>query len=182
MVPKIKKILFISDLSKSSRNAFYYAASIASFYKADIDVFHAMEDIQESMKTYIFSFLGEELWEKYEEDKKNHARSLLISKKNDSTMVQKALEILSEDSKERLQEQKTLVNQIIVKNQETDITNEIHYQCEKENYDLIVASYKCFISLTGIRAGARIKKTIKSNNIPLLLVPVLEEEWEEGEE
>lgn len=182
MVPEIKKILFISDLSKSSRQAFYYAASTASFYKAQIDILHAMEDIQGSMKMYVYSYLGEELWDKYESSKENQARSILIGKKNDSSMVQKALEVLSADSQEKFQEERILVDQIIVKNKENDLAHEIHDQCQKEKYDMIVASYKCFVNFTDLRAGNKIKKTIKQNNIPLLLVPALAKELEEEDE
>lgn len=181
MVPEIKKIIFISDLSQSSRKAFYYAASLACFYKAPIDIFHAMEDLQGSMKPYVFNLLGEELWKKYERRKEEHARSILISKENDSLMLQNALEILSEDSKEKFQEDKSLVDQIIIKNKETDISYEIIEQCQKGKYDMIVSSYKCFVNFTGFRSGSKIKKTIKSNNIPLLLVPAYEGEWDEEE-
>lgn len=182
MIPEVKKILFISDLSKSSKQAFYYAASIASFYNGNIDILHAMEDIQGSMKMYVFSFLGEDLWNKYENTKENQARSILIGKKSDVSMIKDALEVLSEDYKEKSQEDNVLLDQIIVKNKEADISEEIHNQCQKKKYDMIVSSYKCFTNFTDIRSGSKIKKTIKSNNIPLLLVPALEKEWGEEEE
>ncbi len=179
MVPEVKTLLFVTDLSQSSRHAFYYAASIASFYKAKIDILYPMEDIQGSMKNYIFGLLGDELYKKYEEQKADHARSVLIGKEKDSTRVQRALEILSDDSIEKLREDKRLVKQMIVKNRETDITEEISNQCQNESYDMIVASYKCFSELHDLRSGAKIKKTMKMTNIPILLVPPHDEEIEE---
>ncbi|MDZ7761355.1 MAG: universal stress protein [Desulfovermiculus sp.] len=182
MVPEVKTILFVTDLSQSSRHAFYYAASLASFYKAKIDILYPMEDIQGSMKNYIFGLLGDDLYKKYEEQKADHARSVLIGKEKDSSRVQRALEILSDDSIEKLREDKRLVKQMIIKNKETDVTEEIYSQCQQEKYDLIVASYKCFAELHDLRAGSKIKKTIKMNNIPLLLVPASDEEFADGED
>lgn len=179
MVPEVKTLLFVTDLSQSSRHAFYYAASIASFYKAKIDILYPMEDIQGSMKNYIFGLLGDELYKKYEEQKADHARSVLIGKEKDSNRVQRALEILSDDSIEKLREDKRLVKQMIIKNRETDITEEISNQCQNESYDMIVASYKCFSELHDLRSGAKIKKTMKMTNIPILLVPPHDEEIEE---
>jgi len=179
MVPEVKTLLFVTDLSQSSRHAFYYAASIASFYKAKIDILYPMEDIQGSMKNYIFGLLGDELYKKYEEQKADHARSVLIGKEKDSSRVQRALEILSDDSIEKLREDKRLVKQMIIKNRETDITEEISNQCQNESYDMIVASYKCFSELHDLRSGAKIKKTMKMTNIPILLVPPHDEEIEE---
>lgn len=96
--------------------------------------------------------------------------------------MQRALEILSDDSIEKLREDKRLVKQMIIKNKETDVTEEIYSQCQQEKYDLIVASYKCFAELHDLRAGSKIKKTIKMNNIPLLLVPASDEEFADGED
>ncbi len=177
MVPEIKKILFISDLSQSSKTAFYYAASLAHFYRAQIDILHAIEDIPDGMKSYVFNFLGDELSKKYEEKRLESARSVLIGKREDGLMVQKAMELLTEDSKEKFQEAKYTVDQIITKDKEGDIAQEITKQCQKVKYDMIVISYKCFLSFTGVRAGSKIKKAIKNTDLPLLLVPIHEEEW-----
>ncbi len=181
MVPEIKEILFISDLSQSSRTAFYYAASIAHFYRAKVDILHAMEDIPEGTKSYIFNFLGDELTKKYEDKRVESARSVLIGKKDDGLMVQKALELLTEDSKAQFEEERFTVDQIIIKDKEGDIAHEITKQCQKVKYDLIVSSYKCFLSFTGVRAGSKIKKAIKNTNIPLLLIPIHDKEWVDEE-
>lgn len=179
IVPEVKKILFVSDLSKSSRAAFYYAASLASLYGAQIDIFHAMEDIQDSVKSHVFTFLGEDMWKEYENKKESNARSALIAKKEDENTVQKAMEVLTDSCNQELQEGHSLVDQILIKHKEFSTSQEINKQCQNETYDLIVASYKCFTGLTSLREGSNIKKTIHSSNIPLLIIPTYEEEREQ---
>jgi nucleotide-binding universal stress UspA family protein len=45
MIPKIKKILYATDLSKNSAYAFYYAVDMAKKHDAEIVILHAMEPI-----------------------------------------------------------------------------------------------------------------------------------------
>jgi len=45
MIPKIKKILYATDLSKNSAYAFYYAVDMAKKHDAEIIILHAMEPI-----------------------------------------------------------------------------------------------------------------------------------------
>ena len=45
MIPKIKKILYATDLSKNSEYAFYYAVDMAKRHDAEIVFLHAIEPI-----------------------------------------------------------------------------------------------------------------------------------------
>ncbi len=45
MIPKIKKILYATDLSKNSEFAFYYAVDMAKKHDAEIIILHAIEPI-----------------------------------------------------------------------------------------------------------------------------------------
>lgn len=45
MIPKIKKILYATDLSKNSEYAFYYAVDMAKKHDAEIVILHAIEPI-----------------------------------------------------------------------------------------------------------------------------------------
>ena len=45
MIPKIKKILYATDLSKNSEYAFYYAVDMAKCRDAEIVILHAVEPI-----------------------------------------------------------------------------------------------------------------------------------------
>jgi nucleotide-binding universal stress UspA family protein len=48
MIPKIKKILYATDLSKNSAYAFYYAVDIAKRHDAEIIILHTIEPIPAS--------------------------------------------------------------------------------------------------------------------------------------
>ena len=45
MIPKIKKILYATDLSKNSEYAFYYAVDMAKKHDAEIIILHTIEPI-----------------------------------------------------------------------------------------------------------------------------------------
>ena len=48
MIPKIKKILYATDLSKNSAYAFYYAVDMAKKHDAEIIILHTIEPIPAS--------------------------------------------------------------------------------------------------------------------------------------
>jgi len=52
MIPKIKKILYATDLSKNSSYAFLYAADLARKHDAGIVILHAMEPIPPYAEAY----------------------------------------------------------------------------------------------------------------------------------
>jgi nucleotide-binding universal stress UspA family protein len=60
MLPEIKKILYITDLSKNSAYAFRYAISYADKYDAEIFIIHIIEEMGPTARSLIDSILGEE--------------------------------------------------------------------------------------------------------------------------
>jgi nucleotide-binding universal stress UspA family protein len=52
MVPKIKKILYPTDLSKNSAYAFYYAVDMAKKHNAEIVILHTIELIPAYARAY----------------------------------------------------------------------------------------------------------------------------------
>ena len=71
MIPKIKKILYTTDLSKNSAYAFRYAMSLAEKYDGEIAILHVIEPIPPIAKHYMKIYVDEAKWEekiKYEQD------------------------------------------------------------------------------------------------------------------
>ena len=62
MLPEIKKILYVTDLSENSRYAFSYAASIANRYGAGVTILHVMETISHNASAQIAMYIGNEEW------------------------------------------------------------------------------------------------------------------------
>ena len=88
MVPEIKKILFTSDLTETSRHAFTYAASLAGRYCAQIVFLYVMEDIPTSAK----GFLDQTIIAKMRQKAADNARSTLVGKRHDIAMIQSELQ------------------------------------------------------------------------------------------
>ena len=71
MIPKIKKILYATDLSKNSVYAFRYGLTMAEKYDAEIIILHVIEPIPPMAKHYMKIYVDESKWEekiKYEQD------------------------------------------------------------------------------------------------------------------
>lgn len=63
MIPKIKKILYATDLSDNSAYAFRYAVDLAQKNDAKIVIFHAIEPIPPYVRHYVMPFEDESEWE-----------------------------------------------------------------------------------------------------------------------
>ena len=68
MLPEIKKILYVTDLSKNSAYAFRYAISYADKYDSEIYIIHIIEEMGPTARSLIDSFVGEEHHEKIIKD------------------------------------------------------------------------------------------------------------------
>jgi nucleotide-binding universal stress UspA family protein len=53
MIPKIKKILYATDLSENSAYAFYFATDLAKKENASIVIIHAVEPISQAVMPYL---------------------------------------------------------------------------------------------------------------------------------
>ncbi len=60
MIPRIKNILYATDLSKNSAYAFRYAVNSAQKHDAKIHILHVMEVLPSAAEGLITQFIGEE--------------------------------------------------------------------------------------------------------------------------
>ena len=63
MTPKIKKILYATDLSKNSAYAFRYAVDMALQQNAHIVILHVIEPIPPQVRHYVSVYVNESRWE-----------------------------------------------------------------------------------------------------------------------
>ncbi len=71
MIPRIKKILYATDLSKNSVYAFRYTTQMAEKYDAEIVILHVIEPIPSLTKHDMKIYVDESRWKekiKYEQD------------------------------------------------------------------------------------------------------------------
>ena len=71
MKPKIKRILYATDLSENARYAFSYAADLAQKYSAQITIISVLETLGSNSETRLKDMLGTERWEQL---KSEHAK------------------------------------------------------------------------------------------------------------
>ena len=91
MVPEIKKILYATDLSPSSRQAFNHAAAIAAKHHAGLVILHVREEVSPSATTHLQGFLGDERWRQLTDSQESQAQQILIGKKREGSVIREAL-------------------------------------------------------------------------------------------
>ena len=69
MVPKIKKILYATDLSENARYAFGYAADLAQRYDALVTILYVMENMNHTVEVQVKDMIGQEKWERLKSEK-----------------------------------------------------------------------------------------------------------------
>ncbi|MCF8062575.1 MAG: universal stress protein [Deltaproteobacteria bacterium] len=67
LIPDIKKILYVTDLSKNARYAFGYAAHLSNLTGAGITILHVLEERSPYSASLVMNILGEERWKELRE-------------------------------------------------------------------------------------------------------------------
>ena len=175
MIPEIKKILFTTDLSKNSKDAFNYALTLASRHCADITLLHVIEDYSSSsLSVHMKSFLGEERWEELKKGHENEARQILIGKRKDSGILTQALGEFCESAKAEMDESGIATEDIVVAR--GNAVDEILLVSEQNNCDLTVMGYHVRGKLGEALLGSTARRVLHRSSIPVLLVRLDEKE------
>lgn len=174
-VPAIEftKILYAADLSESGRYAFNYAASLSHQYNAGLYVLHVVEESPELLKN-LSSYMSEEFWEQIRNRDLQEAREILLGRKRDNAAIidcvgQYCNEIIPARSGEPY-----VRYQIVVKagNPVECIIDE----ADEGNYDLIVLGRHGHGTLRDSMMGSTARRVLRRANVPVLLVPLPEDE------
>jgi nucleotide-binding universal stress UspA family protein len=163
MLPKIKKILFASDLSPNSRYAFSYAASIADRYDAKITVLHVLERLNPSSVMEVQGYLGEEEWEKIQKEKREGLLDEITTRLND----------FCAEMSDKLKDCKFIVEGILTIAGVP--AEEILTQAEKLDMDAIVMGTHGHGLFTDALLGGTARRVINRSPIPVLVVRLPEE-------
>jgi nucleotide-binding universal stress UspA family protein len=177
MVPDIKKILFPTNLSQSSRRAFEYAVSIASRYGATITLLHVMEEVSRSSDVRLRDLLGEERWRELQESREQEARQILIGKKKEGAMIRECLDEFCEKIRTDLGETGFTTEEIVVAR--GNVVDEILSEARSRDCDLIIMGYHLRGKLEEAVLGSTTRRLLRRSNIPVMLVQLGEEEAQE---
>ena len=170
-LPKIeyKKILYVTDLSESGRQAFPHAVATALRNEAQLTVFHVVDnrDLQ-SLESYISS----ELWDELSSRNLDDARQILLGRKRDEFAV-KNVEQYCEECLAEQPASPVLSYEIKVETGER--LEKILEVAHGGGYDLLVISkHGNRASVKDAVVGDTTRRVIRRSRIPVLVVPLQE--------
>ena len=177
MIPDIKKILFTTDLSQQSRQAFNYAMSIAYHHGAQLTLLHVMEEVSPSADARLKNFIGQERWQSIKGSQEEEARKILIGKKREGAMIREALDEFCE----RMQTEAQIdfkIDQILVVR--GHVVDEILSEAQQIGSDLIVMGYHVRGKLEEAVLGSTTRRLLRRSKIPVMLVQMVEEEGQKS--
>ena len=170
MIPKVKKILFTSDLSEMTRPAFDYTAAIACGQGAKIVILHVIEDTTPYASTHVQSFLGDERWQQLQQNFENEARQLLSGKRREGVVIKEALGDFCRTAQAELGETGLVSDEILVAR--GNVVDEIINTAKETESDLIVMTHYVRGKLSEAVLGSTSRRVIRRSPVPVLLIPV----------
>ncbi|MDL2269775.1 universal stress protein [Desulfosarcina sp. OttesenSCG-928-A07] len=169
MVPKLKTILFASDLSENSKYVFDYAVDLAAHYNARILILHVMEEVPTGAETRIAAEIGQQWYTDIKTHKEDSARDILIDKR---TQAVSAKDFLSRMSDPETSQTSSYVEDIIIV--EGDVAEEVAAISAQKDCDVIVMGGKRSGFLEGAFSGNILRRVLRRSKKPLLVVPLPE--------
>ena len=174
MRKNIEKILFTTDLSKSTRVTFDFAAKIACRQGADIVILYVMEEPSSYAGSHLAGFLGEERWRELKESQENEARQILIGKKREGVVIKDALNNFFRTAKEELGEENVPADETLVVR--GNVVDAIMDTADAKDCDMIVMGHHIRNKLGEVVLGSTTRRVLRRSRIPVLLVPLPEED------
>jgi len=169
LLVEYRKILYVTDLSESGRQAFPHAVAITRRNNAQLTVFHVVDnrDLQ-SLESYISS----ELWDELSNRNLDDARKMLLDRKHDDFAI-KNIEEFCEDSLVNQPEQPVLSYEVKVETGER--LEKILEEAHDGGYDLLVISkHGNRASVKDAVMGDTTRRIMRRCRIPVLVVPLNE--------
>lgn len=158
MIPEIKRILYATDLSKSAKHAFNYAATIANKFGAQITVLHVIETIPSNTEWQIVEYLGHDRWKEIQE---NNKQEYIES-------VKKSLNDFCEEMSSSYKTCPFLIDEILVK--EGIPVDEILKAVESKNSDMVVMGTHGYGLLADTLIGSNARRVIRRCKKPVMVI------------
>lgn len=168
MLKKTEKILFTTNLSKISRDAFNHIALLANQLNANIYLLHVIEKVPETYEKRIKRIFGEGNWESIVNQHVQEARDVLIDKLSSKKIIHAAMKQLCRIAKIQEDQCVDVSAEIII--EKGEIVDTILQQAKLHRCDLIaMGASKGLIS--GTTVGSHIKSVMKKADVPVLVIP-----------
>jgi nucleotide-binding universal stress UspA family protein len=169
-LPRIKKILFTTDLSSQTKHAFNYATGLAHQYGATLTILYVMEDIPVPQSTNLKAFIGSDRWKELEKSNVEHIQQVLIGKKREGAMIREALGDMVTATQRELTEKDLRSGEIVVT--QGDPVDCISQEAEARQVDLIIMGYHPRGRIGEAIMGSVSRSVLRRSKVPVLLVPL----------
>ena len=172
MVHQIKKILFTTDLSKSSIKVFERTVALAAQTGAAIVMLHVIEDGSSSSQNRMIHLVDREVYEKIRSESSDIVRNVLIGKQRTIPVIQNALKQLCDETTDKVcaTDQPVAIDAIEVRY--GNVAEAIVAVADEDECDLIAIGHHQKGSLLRALMGSATGSVIKQSRIPLFLVPI----------
>ena len=163
IVPDIKKILYVTDLSETARYAVRYACSVGNKYQAAVTVLHVIPNMLEEFSSGAGIDLNERFGKKWDEF---NAKSIEMAKET----IQMRIEETSEQITKEIPYCPLTKGDILV--EAGNPVNRIATVAENGNYDLIIMGTHGHGKLEDAIVGSVARGVISRCSKPVLVVPL----------
>jgi nucleotide-binding universal stress UspA family protein len=166
-VVEYRKILYVTDLSESGRQAFPHAVAIARRNNAHLTVFHVVDNRElQSLESY----MTHELWEELSGRNLDDAKKILLNRRRDDLAIRN-IEQLCKECLEDQPEQPVLSYDVKVRAGEC--LEEILAEAHGGGYDLLVISkHGNRLSVKDAVIGDTARRVMRRSRIPVLMIPL----------
>ena len=158
MIPKIKRILYATDLSENARYAFGYAADLAEKHNAQITIISVIESFSPNSESRVKDMMGIEKWEE-------------LKSKYSKASVEKIKERVSDFCKEmdeQIDSCSLMVDDIRVSKGTPHA--EILKTAKDINADMIVIGTYGHNLFQNSRIGNTARQLVKDSKMPVLVI------------
>jgi nucleotide-binding universal stress UspA family protein len=168
MFKPIKTILFATNLSETCKQAFDFAAVLATRFQATIVLLHVLEKLPMSVEGQLKGMIGEKRWNDIIASHQQDARQILIGKQSSDSLIRQALnhfcsEAGIDDASCGYQSREIVIG-------DGEVVEDVIRYSKEYNCDIIIlGTREGFISNNVI--GPTIKSIMRKSTIPVLVVP-----------
>ena len=168
MIKITQTLLFTTNLSDISRDAFSTAVILASQLSAKIVLLHVHEKLPESYDSRVRLLFGEKQWANIVENQFSDAKRVLIGKISTQQIIRAAMEQFCRENNMADQLRGEAHLEIVIK--DGDVIETILEVAEEHHCEMIVmGASKGLVS--GTTVGPHIKSVLKKAKVPVLVIP-----------
>jgi len=164
MIPKIKKILYSTDLSKNSAYAFRYALNSAKQHNAELVILHVMEVMDITTRSLVMAYVEKDYFTEKEEEKMAYAKN----------RIEKRLKVFFD--KARVEYPELADTNISIEICEGYPAEKILRKGDELNCDAIVMGTHGKGLLSQTFLGSVAKKVLRRTKKPVFIIPLPKEE------